>query len=91
VAVILLSSSVSRPHSPNNLLPAFSLYHPNVKLALQIEPELRAIAEITRKPHRRVSRNRAPAVKNIGDTARRYPEVKRKPIRAKFAGGQLAF
>jgi hypothetical protein len=89
-AVILPSSRVRRPHPPNNLVPAFSLYHPDVILALQIEPELRTIAEIASKPHRRVGRNRTPAVKNIRDTARRYAEIKRKPIRAKFAGGQLA-
>jgi hypothetical protein len=72
-------------------VPAFSLYHSDVILALQIQPELRAIAEITAKPHSGVGRNRTAAVNNIGDTARRYAEIEGKPIRAKFARNQLAF
>jgi hypothetical protein len=38
-------------------------------LALQIEPELRAVAEVASEPDRRIGGDRAPRVENIGDAS----------------------
>jgi len=47
----------------------------NVVLILQVQPELRAVAEVAAEPHRGVGRDRTPAVENVGDATRRHAEV----------------
>lgn len=62
---------VRRPHPLRDLTALLPLHHGNVVLALQIEPELRTVAEITAEPHRRIGGDGAPSVQDIRDTARR--------------------
>jgi hypothetical protein len=47
---------------------------------LQVEPETRAVAEIAGEPKRRLGRNTALAVQNVGDAARRGAQRKRKRV-----------
>ena len=54
----------------------------DVVLALQIEPELRAIAEIAAEPHGRIRRDRATPVENVGDAPGWDAEVERQPVGA---------
>ena len=58
----------------------FALHHGDVVLALQIEPELRTIAEIAAEPHGRIGGNRTAAVQNVRDPARRHAEIDREPF-----------
>ena len=79
------SRRIRRPH-PLGDLPAFlPFHHRDVVLALQIEPELCAVAEIAAEPHRGVGGDRTPRVENIGDAAGRHADVERQPV-----GGELA-
>jgi hypothetical protein len=66
------------------------LDHRNVVLALQVEPELRAVAEVTAQADGRIGGDRPPAIQNVGDTSGRHADVERKPIGAQFARIQLA-
>src|SRR5665647_1138203 len=72
---LLRSRRVRRPHPLRNLSALLALHHADVILALQVEPELRAVAEIAAEPHRRVGGNRASRVENIGDAHRRPADV----------------
>ena len=51
-------------------------------LALQVEPELRPVAEIAAKPERRIGADRPPLVQDVGDAAGRDAEIEREPIGA---------
>src|SRR6185503_4010433 len=62
----------------------------DVVLALQFEPELRAVAEVAAEPHRRVGGDRAPRVENVGDAAGRHADVERQPDGGQLACGQFA-
>ena len=44
---------------------------------LQVQPELRGAAEVVREPHGGIGGNRAAAVQNVGDAARRDADVGR--------------
>ena len=85
-----LSRRVGRPHPLRNLPALLPLDQRNVVLALQIEPELRAIAEITAEPHRGVGCDRAPRIENVGDAAGRHADVERQPIGGELARRQFA-
>jgi len=54
-----------------------ALDHRNVVPRLQVQPELRAVAEIAAEPHGGISGDRAAAVEDVGDAPRRYAEVDR--------------
>jgi len=86
-----VSRRVRGPHAPRDLRPALALHHPDIVLALQVEPELRAIAEIAAKPHGRVGGDRAPGVEDIGDAAGRHADIEREPIGAQCARAQFTF
>ena len=60
-------------------------------LALQIEPELGAVAEIAAKADGRISGDRAAAVQDVGDAAGWHADIERKSIGTQSACGQLAF
>jgi hypothetical protein len=62
----------------------------DVVLTLQIDPKLRAIAEVTAKPYRSISSDRAPSIEDIRYPPGGYPDIERKPIAAETSGGQLA-
>jgi hypothetical protein len=53
--------------------------------------ELCSVAEIAAEPHRRIRRDRAASVENIGDTAGRDADVERQAISAQAARRKLAF
>jgi uncharacterized membrane protein YfcA len=81
---------VRRPDPPGNLAALLALHDRDVVLALQVEPELRAVAEIAAEPHRRVCCDRAAAVENVGDAAGRHADIERQPVGAEAAGRELA-
>jgi len=87
----LVSRRIRRPHPLGNLPALLALDRRDVELALQVEPELRAVAEIAAEPHRRVGGDRAASVENVGDASGRHAEVEGEPVGAELAGGQLAF
>jgi hypothetical protein len=63
----------------------------DVILALQIEPELRAVAEIAAEPHAGVGGDRSALVEDVRNAAGRDAKVKREPAGAEPARFQLAF
>ena len=81
---------VRRPYTPRNFPALLALYHRNVVLALQVEPELRAVAEIAAEADRGVCSDRAPPVENVGDAAGRHAHVEREPIGAEFTRREFA-
>jgi hypothetical protein len=52
-------------------------------LALQIQPELRAVAKIAAKVDGRIGGDRTAAVQDNGDAAGRHANIQRKPIALK--------
>ena len=80
-----------RPHALGDVLAVLALDRRDVELALQVEPELRAVTEIAAEPHRRVGGDRAAAVENVGDAAGRHADVERQPVGGQLARGKLAF
>jgi len=82
---------VRGPHTARDFGAAFAFDHRDIILALQIEPELRGVAEVMAEPHRRVSGDRAPSVQDIGNAAGRYTDVECKPIGAKGPCAQFTF
>jgi hypothetical protein len=79
------SRRVRRPNPLRNLPALLPLDQCNVVLTLQIELELRAVAEIAAEPHRGVGGDRAPRVENVGDAAGRPADIERQPIGAELA------
>ena len=59
-------------------------------LALQVEPELRAVAEVAAEAHRRVGGDAAPPVQDVGDPARGHAEIEREPVGAQAPALELA-
>jgi hypothetical protein len=66
---LIFSGSVRRADPLGNFGAVFALDNGNVVLALQCEPELRAISEIAAKAYGRIGRNRPALIQNVGDTA----------------------
>jgi hypothetical protein len=60
---------VGRLNTPRDLLAALGLDHGEVVLALQVEPELRVVAEMPAKAQRRFGGDPAPTVQDVGDAA----------------------
>ena len=58
-------------------------------LALQIQPELRAIAKIAAEPHRSIRGDRPPPIQNIRYAPRRHTEIERKPVGAQASDGKF--
>ena len=85
-----LSCRVRRPHALRDLVALLPLHHCDVVLALQVEPELRSVAEIAPQAHGCIGRDRAAAVENVGDTAGRYTDVERQAIGGKLTGCKFA-
>jgi hypothetical protein len=79
---LMISAPLSRP------ITAISYWF---VLALQIEPEWRAVAETAAEPHRRIGCDRTPGIENIGDAPRGHAEIERQTVGAELAGDQLAF
>jgi hypothetical protein len=79
------SRRVGWPYPLRDLCTMLALDDREIILALQIQPKLRAIAEIAAEPHRRVGGNRAPLVEDVGDAPGRHAEVEREPVGAEFA------
>src|SRR5215208_7870337 len=77
------------PHALGDLLPSLPLDQGDVVLALEVEPELAAVAEIATEAHRRVGRDRAAPVEDVGDVPRGDAEVEREAVRAQ--GPRLDF
>ena len=77
-------------HALRDFRAAVALDEGDSVLAMEVEPELRPVAEIAAQAHRRVGRDPAPAVHNIGDPARGNAEVESNPIGAQAARFELA-
>jgi hypothetical protein len=76
---------IRRPDSPFDLRALLPLDNADVVLALQIQPELRAVAEVAAEPDRGVSGDRAAAIKNVRDAAGWHTNVERQPVGAELA------
>ena len=61
-----------------DFLAALAFDHGDVVLALQLEPELRPIAESSGRADRRVGGDRPPAVENVGNASGRDADVERE-------------
>src|SRR5258708_4653755 len=48
------------------------------------------VAKVAPQPHRRIGRDRAAKVEDIGDPAGGYADIERQPVGAELAGRQLA-
>ena len=81
---------IQRPDSARDLLPVVALDHCDIVLALQVKPELRAIAEIAAEPDGRIGADRAAAIKDLGDAPGGHAKIKCKPVCAKPPCNQLA-
>src|ERR1700682_990780 len=84
------SCRIRGPHAPGNLRTLLPLDHADVILSLQVQPELRAAAEIAAEPHRGVGRDRAAAIEDVGDTARRNADIERKTVSTELSRDQFA-
>jgi hypothetical protein len=62
----------------------------NVELALQVEPELGAIAEIAGESECRVGGHRPPSIQYVGDPARWHAEINGEALGAQVSGRQFA-
>src|SRR5438132_1169729 len=71
------SRGIRGPHATGNLRTLLPLDHANVILSLQVQPELRAVAEIAAEPHRGIGRDAAAAIEDVGDPARRNADIER--------------
>jgi hypothetical protein len=67
----------------------FALDNGNVVLALQSEPELCAVSKISPKAHGGIGCYRSALIEDIGDAARRHPEIECEAVRAQAPGFQL--
>jgi hypothetical protein len=65
--------------------------HGDIVLALQIEPELRAVAEVSAQPYRGVGGDRPLCVEDVGDATRRHAASERQTVGAELAGAEFAF
>jgi len=83
------SRRVRWPHPLRDLPALLPLHHGDVVLALQVEPELRAVAEIAAEPHGGVGGDRAAAVQDVGDPAGRHADVERQPVGRQPARGEF--
>ena len=81
---------IRRPHAAGYLDAPVALDHGDVELTLQVQPELRAIAEIAAKADRGIGGDRSPAVQDVGDAAGRHADIERQPIGAQCARAQFA-
>ena len=85
-----LSRRICRVYALHDFLTHFALGHRDVVSALQVEPELRAVAEVAGQPECRVGGDRAAAVKDAGDAARRHAEIERQAVGAEFPAFEFA-
>ena len=83
-------SRVRRPHPSGDLRAAFALDHGDIVLPLQVQPKLRAIAEISAEADSWIGGDLASAIQNIRDAPRWHADVERQPIGAQFPRSQLA-
>jgi hypothetical protein len=67
-------------YSPADVRTLLAFDHGDIVLALQIEPELCAVAEIPTETHGGVGGDRAPPVENIGDAPRWHAEIERQTV-----------
>lgn len=84
------SCRIGRVNPPHDFLSHSALGNRDVVLALQIKPELRAVAEVAGKAECRIGGDRAAAVENAGDAARRHAEIERQAVGAQSAAIKLA-
>src|SRR3954452_18080591 len=84
------SRRICGPNALCDFASLLSLHHPDVVLALQVEPELRAVAEIAAEAHGGVGGDRAAPVQNVGDAAGRHADIERQPVCGEPARSKLA-
>src|SRR5437879_8719845 len=84
------SCRIGRPDAPRNLGALLPLDHANVILTLQVQPELRAVAEIAAEPHRGIGRDRASAIEDVGNTAGRHADIERQTVRTELSSDHFA-
>src|SRR5260370_7516281 len=84
------SRRIRRPDSPHDLAAALALDDGDVVLALEIEPELCAVSEITPEPDGGVGGDGRAAVQDVRDAPGGAAPVARQPIGPEIACPQLA-
>src|ERR1019366_7809635 len=84
------SCRIRRPDSPSDLGALLALDHADVILTLQLQPELRAVAEIAAEPHRGIGRDPAAAVEDVGDTAAGNADIERQTVCTELSRDQFA-
>src|SRR6478672_11241924 len=86
----MASRRIRWPHALCDLRALLPLNDADVVLALQIQPELCAVTKVTSEAHGRIGGDRAAAIQNVRDAARRHANVERQPVGAELAGRQFA-
>jgi hypothetical protein len=76
------SRCIGRPDAARDFYASIAFDDSDVVLALQIVPELRAVAEVAAEADSRVGGDRAPAIQNVSNAAGRYADIERQPIGA---------
>jgi hypothetical protein len=84
------SCRIRRLDSPNDLGALLPPDHADVMSTLQIQPELRAVAEIAAEPHRGIGGDRAAAIEDAGDAAGRNADIQRQTVGAELSRDQFA-
>lgn len=81
------SGRIRRVDTPRDFLAKFALGNCDVILALEIKPGLRPIPKVACKAKRRVSRDGAASIENVGDAPRRNAKLDGEPVGAQLSCG----
>lgn len=71
------ASRIRRPDPSRDLGAFLALHQRDLVLPLEVEPELRAVAEVAAEAHGGVGVDRATGVEDVDDTPRGHAEVER--------------
>src|SRR6478672_2966590 len=85
------SCRIRGPDAPGNFRTLLPLDHADVILSLQVQPELRAVAEIAAKPHRGIRRDPTTAIEDVGDATGRHADIERETVSTQLSSRHLAF
>jgi hypothetical protein len=80
-----MSGRVGWSYALRDLSAALALDEREIVLALQVEPELRAVAEVAAEPDGSIGGDRPTFVQDIRDAAGRDAEIEGEPVGAQFA------
>ncbi len=81
---------VCRADATSNFLAMIPFDDSNVVLALEIEPELRAVAEVRAEPDCCMGTDRPAPVEDVGDATLRHTEIDGQTVGAQVSCGKFA-